>query len=54
MEVLDIGLEIPDILPPNILMRMVFLMMKVLEYLLVIEDMDIGLLRPSTITFRTV
>ena len=52
MEVLDIGLERPDILPPNILMRMVFLMVKLFEYLLAMEDVDIGLLRSSTLTLN--
>ena len=53
MEVLDIGLERPAILPPTIVTMMVFLMMKVLECLQVMEDMDIGLLRKATLPIAT-
>ena len=49
MKVLDIGLETPDIIHPTIVMVMVFLMMKVLECLQVIEDVDKGLLIPANI-----
>ena len=48
MEVLDIGLKIPAIFHPTIVMAMVFLMMKVFTSLREIEDVDIGLLRPAT------
>ena len=40
---------IPDILPPTGITKMEFLMMKVLKCLRVMEDMDMGFLRPSTI-----
>ena len=49
MEVLDIGLKIPAINPTTIATTMVFLMTKVLECLWVMEDVEIGLVRPSTI-----
>ena len=49
IEVLDIGLKRPAIRPPPILMTMVFIMMEVLEYMWVTEDLDLGFKGPSTI-----
>ena len=51
MEVLDIGIERLDILPPNIGMPMVSMTIKVLECLHMKKDVGIGILRPSTLTF---
>ena len=51
MEVLDIGLKIPAIIPPGTILMMVFLMNKVLKCMQVVEDVGIGLLRPSIIPF---
>ena len=48
MEILDIILKIPAIIPPIILMMVVFLMMQVLECLWLMEYANIGLLRPYT------
>ena len=53
MEVLDIGLERPAIIPSTIVMMMVFIMMKILEYMRVMKDVDIGLLRPFTLIIAT-
>ena len=39
----------PDILPPTIIMTMVSVIMKVLKYLQVMEDVNIGILIPATI-----
>ena len=50
MEVLDINIKIPSIIFPTIVMAMVSLMMKFLKCLTVKENVDIGLLRPSTLT----
>ena len=50
MEVLDIGVNIPAIIPPTIIITLVFLMMEVLECLRVMEDMDLVLNRPATLT----
>ena len=47
MEFLDIGLWRPSILPTTILITMVFMMMKVLECLRVMEYMDIGINTPA-------
>ena len=49
MEVLDIGLDRTAILPPTIVMTMVFIMMNILECLQVMEDVDVGLLIPPTL-----
>ena len=49
MEVLDIGLKRPYIFPPTILMNMLFMMVKVLECMKVVEDMDLSLKRSSNI-----
>ena len=49
MEFLDIGIDRPAILPPTILITMVFLMMELLNCLWVMEDVDIGLYMPSTL-----
>ena len=51
IEVMDVVIERPAILPPTIVMTMVSLIMKVLKFIRVIEDMDMGLLRPNTIPF---
>ena len=48
---MDIVIERPAILPPTIVMTMVSLIMKVLKFIRVTEDMDMGLLRPKTIPF---
>ena len=50
MEVYDIGIVIPAIIPPTILTNIVFPMIKVLKFLWVMEDVGIGLLRPANIT----
>ena len=52
MEVLNIGIKIQEIIPPTIVTMMVFLMMKVLKYLRVMEDGDIGILITSNINLR--
>ena len=49
MQVLDIGIERSDILPPTIVMTVVFLMTKVLKFIQVMEDLDIGILKPTTL-----
>ena len=49
MEVYDIGIVRTDILPPTIVTTMLFLVIKVLKYLCVMEDTEIGLLRPATL-----
>ena len=54
MEVLDIGLKRPSILPPNIFTAMVFLMMEVLERLQVTEEVDLGLKRLAIIPHTVV
>ena len=41
---------IPDILPPTVLTTMEFMMIKVLTCLWVMEDVDIGILRPATLS----
>ena len=51
MKVLYIGPEKKSILTPNIVMEMLFLMVKVLKYLQVMEELDIRILRLSTIPF---
>ena len=43
MEFLDTGIKIPAIITPTIITMMVFLMMKVLKYLWMIEYVYIGL-----------
>ena len=48
MEVLDIGLKITIILPTTIVMAMIFMMMKILKCLRVMEDAYIGVLIPAT------
>ena len=48
IEVLDIGLVIPDILLSTILLTMVLQRMKVLKCLWVMEDIDIDILIPAT------
>ena len=54
IEVLYIGLEIPDIIIPAIVMMIEFMMMKVLESLQVMEYVEIGILRPDTLTITIV
>ena len=49
MELLDIALERPAIIFLTTIIMMVFMMMKVLECLSVMEDVDICLLRQTTI-----
>ena len=50
ISVYDIGLVIPNILPTTVVTRMVkFSKNKVLKYLWLSKDVDVGLLRPSTI-----
>ena len=49
MEVLDVCLDMPAIIFPTIITMIVFPMMKVLKGLQVMEDVDIGILRPSTL-----
>ena len=49
MELLDIGLEIPGTLPPTIVITMVSLIVEFLEFLRLMEDVDIGILIPSNI-----
>ena len=44
----------PAILPPTIVTKMVFLMMKVFKCLWVMEDVEIGLLRKSTLPLSIV
>ena len=48
-EALDIGIKRPGIHTPTIIMVMIFMIMKVLECLRVIEDVGIGLLTPDTL-----
>ena len=52
MEVLNIGIDISPILPPTIVITMVFLMMKVMDCLRVMEDVEICLLIPATLFSR--
>ena len=54
MEVLNIGLERPVIIPTTIIMTMVFLMIKVFECLWVMEGVDIGFLRPATLPLEII
>ena len=54
MEFLDIGINIPSVIPLAIVMTMLFMMMKLLECLKLMEDVDIGLLRPSTLPIKIV
>ena len=49
MKVLDIGLKIPDIIPPTIVMTVVFLMMKLLKCLRVLKYLDIDILIADTL-----
>ena len=49
MEVLDISLKRPAILPPTIITEMVFQMMKALKCLRVMKDVEIGCLRTDTL-----
>ena len=49
MEVYDIGLSRPSILPTTIVMTMKFMNNKVFNYRQVMKYMDIGLLRPATL-----
>ena len=49
MEVLDIGIEIPDILAHTILTNMVFMMVEVLNCMQVMYDVDLGLKIPATL-----
>ena len=48
--VLDIDIEIPYIIPPTITTTMLFLMTKVLNFLRLMEDMDIYILITATFT----
>ena len=52
MKVLGIGIKRPAITPPTILTTMVFMMMEFLECLGVMEDMDLGLKWPATISLK--
>ena len=54
IEILDIGLEIPSICPPILVTTMVFMIMKVLECLRVMEDVAISLKRLASIIIATV
>ena len=54
MEVLDVGLKIPAIIPPAIILMMVFLMKKVLKCLQMMEDLGIGILIPETLSLAIV
>ena len=54
MEFLDIGLEIPAITPSTLTTMMLFQMTKVLKCVRVMEDLDIGLLRSSTLPLKVV
>ena len=54
MELLDISIKIPAILLTTTVMTMVFLMIKVLECLWVIGDVDMGLLGLANITIAIV
>ena len=49
IKVLDIGLEIPAIIYPIVVIRIVFMMMNVLECLWVMGDVDRGLKRQATL-----
>ena len=49
MQFLDIGLKRPEIIPPTNIMTMSFIIMKLLECLQVMKDVDIGILRPDTL-----
>ena len=53
-EVLDIGIERTYICPPTILMMMVFITMKVLEYLQVMEGVDLGIKIPANLSIEIV
>ena len=49
MKVLYIDIERPAILPPTIVKKMVFMMMKFLKCLRIMEDLDIDILIPTTL-----
>ena len=48
IEVIDISFKIPENFPPTIVITVVFLMIKFLEFLHVMEYVDLCLLIPST------
>ena len=48
MEVYGFGIKISGNIPPNIVTKMIFMTMEVLQCMQVMEDVDIGLLRPAT------
>ena len=50
MKVLDICLKRPSIIPLYVLITLVFLIMKFLKCLRVMEDVDMGRLQPATLT----
>ena len=54
MEVLDICLKLPGINPSTIATKMVFLIMKVLEYLRVMEDVGLVLKIPENLPISIV
>ena len=54
MELLDIGIKRPVILPPTIIMIMVFMTMEVLDCILVIEEVDLGLNISATLPISIV
>ena len=54
MEVLDIGIDRPAILPPTIVMMMEFLLNKFLKFLQGMEDVDLGLKRPAILPLEIV
>ena len=54
MEVLDIDLKIPAISPPTIVMKMVFLMLKVLGCLRLMDDIYLGINITATIPIEIV
>ena len=54
MEVLYIGIEMPSISPPTIIMTMVFLIMEVLKCLRMKEETDLGINRSATLPLAIV
>ena len=50
MEVLNIGIKIQEIIPPTIVTMIIFPTLQVLKCIWVMEDVDIGLVIPATLT----
>ena len=48
------GIIIPAIIPPTVVTTMKFMMTNFLKYLLVMEDVDIGILRSATLPLVTI